>query len=231
MGFRQASGTKFTQLRNPVPGVDVERQMSSMPAGTKRKIPSPQASAMEPEIPEQPISSEMPEQSFEQVIQESPAAQPVQAQSGADQFSDLPSVDEYADLPSVDSAGGEMPEIDVNNFDLNIVGKKARLNNGVAEMYDEDSKEWRKPTGTEKFIAAMMLDSISNAPAIAGQIAGSAALMYGGPPGMAIGGIAGGTAAATQNERVLQELRKNPEMNKYITALEAISGESADPMG
>lgn len=205
MGFRKASGTKPSQLTNPVPGEDVEEQMSSEP------VKSVDLNAPKPEL---------------QV-----------------QVSDLPSVDEAAvesvepvknigidNLPSVDDLGVE-PAVDIRNFEIDIVGKKGRVREGAFEFYDEDKKEWRKPSKTEKFIAGMTLDSIANAPAIGGQFGGAAIGSVRGPGTAAAGGVLAGTAASTLNEEFLSKLRQNPESAKYIAALEALSGESADPMG
>lgn len=220
MDFRQAktpAGTKPSMLASQMPNVDAEEALMEeiaaatpkerMPAGKKEQLPGPYPLPM----PGVTVTQE---------------AAPVQ-----DQFADLPTEDQFADLPSIDETIPE-PTEDVNNFNLMLGGREVRMNNGVAQIYDNEEKSWRNPTGTEKFIAAMTLDTIANAPALAGQMIGAYAGAQLPFPGLtALGGIAGGMGGATLNEDVLNAMRKDPQANKYISTLEAISGETASPLG
>lgn len=225
MGLRKAktpAGTKPSMLASQVPTIDTEEDLMREIAASTPK--AKMQTSKEEELPFEDIATPVPEPTPAPVMPVQQAA-PVQ-----DQFAGLPTEDQFADLPSLDETIPE-PVSDINNFSFNVAGKQVRMLDGVAQFYDSDTKEWRKPTKTEKFIAAMTLDTIANAPAIAGQLGGGIA---GGAipfPGMAaVGSIAGGVGGATLNEDVLNAMRRDPDANKYITALEAIAGESASPL-
>lgn len=204
MGFRQASGTKPTQLRNPVPTVDQEsfnqEQLNQVPQSQMRSPAS-----------EQQMAQPMP----------SPTPAP---QSAADDLDTAISLPDDLDAPM---------EIAAAPVEREFMGRKFRSNpeSPMMEVYDEKEKKWKIAGPEYKTAASLILSGIADSLPMGGELIGGLGGSYlGGPAGGVIGSTAGAATGAAYSKDLLAKLRENPDSANYLSFLEELSGKNADPM-
>lgn len=238
MGLRQASGTKPTQLRNPVPTVDQEafnqEQLNQVPDSQMRSPAGGQQMA-------QPTPSPTP----------APDQSPMGQQSQAPMLDFSGISDDQMDFSGVSDVAQEEPINYIQKYANEKTVETSFL--GMTLKRDEDGnvlvkkpfgKTFKEPDEETKDFLRLAYQSYLDLPTIAGGVAGSAMVggmygMAGGPPGAlagmaagALAGAAGSGLGAAASESRFKDIVNDPERAKdfYIMS-ELFKGEELSPTG